>query len=427
MLSGAVPADELVAMKLNALVVDLSLLGADGWDFLERVCGDAARPRASSSAPSSRPSRSASVDCGSAPTTGSPSPRTPRRWRRGSRPWSGGASAASRRPTPARSSQARSRSARTSSRRSSRAAASTSPAASSSCSRSSSTTAARSSSARTSTSGSGDTRWPTATAPSTSSSASSAPSSRKHSPGWAYIHTHFGVGYRFEPEAIAGDADLEARTAAAEAAERPDASLDRPTPSRIYPARVGSPACSQAFHRSRHKPVTGTAQVAATLLPNASRDQRGGDLRCPDSKRENPVNKTKTLLAVGARRRARAGRCRLRRRRRRQRRRELEYAATSRAPSRSTARAPSSRSPRPRSSSSPRRTPDFDGTVGAAGTGGGFEKFCAGETDISDASRPIEPEEEVRSARRTGSSTPRSRSPTTASPSSPTRPWRSRA
>jgi DNA-binding response OmpR family regulator len=38
-LSGAVPADELVAMKLNALVVDLSLLGQDGWDFLERVSG----------------------------------------------------------------------------------------------------------------------------------------------------------------------------------------------------------------------------------------------------------------------------------------------------------------------------------------------------------------------------------------------------
>ena len=33
-------------------------------------------------------------------------------------------------------------------------------------------------------------------------------------------------------------------------------------------------------------------------------------------------------------------------------------------------------------------------TVGTAGTGGGFEKFCAGEIDISDASRPIEPEEE---------------------------------
>ena len=35
-----------------------------------------------------------------------------------------------------------------------------------------------------------------------------------------------------------------------------------------------------------------------------------------------------------------------------------------------------------------------DVTVGAAGTSGGFEKFCAGEVDISDASRPIEPEEE---------------------------------
>ena len=34
-------------------------------------------------------------------------------------------------------------------------------------------------------------------------------------------------------------------------------------------------------------------------------------------------------------------------------------------------------------------------TVGTSGTGGGFEKFCAGETDISDASRPIKPDEEV--------------------------------
>jgi phosphate transport system substrate-binding protein len=37
--------------------------------------------------------------------------------------------------------------------------------------------------------------------------------------------------------------------------------------------------------------------------------------------------------------------------------------------------------------------PDVKITVGTAGTGGGFEKFCAGETDISDASRAIEPEE----------------------------------
>ena len=32
-------------------------------------------------------------------------------------------------------------------------------------------------------------------------------------------------------------------------------------------------------------------------------------------------------------------------------------------------------------------------TVATAGTGGGFKKFCAGETDISDASRPIKDEE----------------------------------
>src|SRR5215218_4360005 len=34
-------------------------------------------------------------------------------------------------------------------------------------------------------------------------------------------------------------------------------------------------------------------------------------------------------------------------------------------------------------------------TVGTSGTGGGFEKFCAGETDISDASRPIKEDEEA--------------------------------
>jgi phosphate transport system substrate-binding protein len=33
--------------------------------------------------------------------------------------------------------------------------------------------------------------------------------------------------------------------------------------------------------------------------------------------------------------------------------------------------------------------------VGTSGTGGGFEKFCAGETDISNASRPIKDDEEV--------------------------------
>jgi phosphate transport system substrate-binding protein len=37
--------------------------------------------------------------------------------------------------------------------------------------------------------------------------------------------------------------------------------------------------------------------------------------------------------------------------------------------------------------------PDTTVNVGSSGTGGGFEKFCNGETDISDASRPIEDDE----------------------------------
>jgi phosphate transport system substrate-binding protein len=45
--------------------------------------------------------------------------------------------------------------------------------------------------------------------------------------------------------------------------------------------------------------------------------------------------------------------------------------------------------------------PDVRITVGISGTGGGFEKFCAGETDISDASRPIE-KEEVDACRKEG-------------------------
>jgi phosphate transport system substrate-binding protein len=39
--------------------------------------------------------------------------------------------------------------------------------------------------------------------------------------------------------------------------------------------------------------------------------------------------------------------------------------------------------------------PDVRITVGISGTGGGFEKFCAGETDISDASRAIEDDEKA--------------------------------
>jgi DNA-binding winged helix-turn-helix (wHTH) protein len=42
----------------------------------------------------------------------------------------------------------------------------------------------------------------------------------KRSPGWRYIHTHFGVGYRFDPEAVGG--------VAPELADEAAASIDPP-------------------------------------------------------------------------------------------------------------------------------------------------------------------------------------------------------
>ena len=40
-----------------------------------------------------------------------------------------------------------------------------------------------------------------------------------------------------------------------------------------------------------------------------------------------------------------------------------------------------------------KKNPDVQVSVGVAGTGGGFERFCRGETDLSNASRPIEDDE----------------------------------
>ncbi|MEO0207753.1 MAG: PstS family phosphate ABC transporter substrate-binding protein [candidate division WOR-3 bacterium] len=45
--------------------------------------------------------------------------------------------------------------------------------------------------------------------------------------------------------------------------------------------------------------------------------------------------------------------------------------------------------------------PDIKVTVGISGTGGGFKKFCRGETDISNASRPIK-ESEIENCKKNG-------------------------
>ena len=77
-LSSSVPAEELVAMKLNALLVDITVLGPEGWDYLEKVCGSVPGLGVLVCTTSPR-SPSACGGCGWAPTTGSASRATPRR------------------------------------------------------------------------------------------------------------------------------------------------------------------------------------------------------------------------------------------------------------------------------------------------------------------------------------------------------------
>src|SRR5215207_2708503 len=38
-LAGEAPSEELIAMKLNALLIDTEVLGARSWGFLEEICG----------------------------------------------------------------------------------------------------------------------------------------------------------------------------------------------------------------------------------------------------------------------------------------------------------------------------------------------------------------------------------------------------
>jgi len=68
-LASAVPVETVVAMRLNAIVIDLAVLGPQAWEYLETLC--ASLPASASwCAPGSRRSPSASAACGWAPTTG---------------------------------------------------------------------------------------------------------------------------------------------------------------------------------------------------------------------------------------------------------------------------------------------------------------------------------------------------------------------
>jgi DNA-binding winged helix-turn-helix (wHTH) protein len=57
----------------------------------------------------------------------------------------------------------------------------------------------------------------------------------KRSPGWEYIHTHFGIGYRFDAKPVVGsEAEAPAREPSEPPVERPDTEVpevDAPSPS----------------------------------------------------------------------------------------------------------------------------------------------------------------------------------------------------
>ena len=77
-LPGSVPVDDLVAMKVNALLIDISTMGPQGWEFLEKVCGSI--PGLGVLVCTSQSTvRNGSEACGSGRTTGSPSPVTRKR------------------------------------------------------------------------------------------------------------------------------------------------------------------------------------------------------------------------------------------------------------------------------------------------------------------------------------------------------------
>ena len=200
MLASAVPVDTVVAMRLNAIVVDLAVLGPQAWEYLEKLCAAAAgaRRRRVHGPVDGRPARARPAARRRRLADQAVPPRgahRPRRGRRAPPPPRRGA-----RVGRARSPPARSRSAPTASRPSSTTARSTSRAASSS-----------SSSCWPAAEGRVLEReeiyqrvWGYAMARGDRSVDVFVRKLRqkleKASPDWRYIHTHFGVGYRFSPE-----------------------------------------------------------------------------------------------------------------------------------------------------------------------------------------------------------------------------------
>ncbi len=82
----------------------------------------------------------------------------------------------------------------------------------------------------------------------------------KRSPGWGYIHTHFGVGYRFDPESVGGtDASRRRRDRHAVAVPR--------SPRRRSPEpTVHKPFTTASRPRNRARPSPSSAGMAARRI-----------------------------------------------------------------------------------------------------------------------------------------------------------------
>jgi DNA-binding winged helix-turn-helix (wHTH) protein len=52
---------------------------------------------------------------------------------------------------------------------------------------------------------------------------------QRHSPNWRYIHTHFGIGYRFDPEPVGGFGEDSVEAPAEAAAETESAPAELAT------------------------------------------------------------------------------------------------------------------------------------------------------------------------------------------------------
>ena len=76
----------------------------------------------------------------------------------------------------------------------------------------------------------------------------------KRSPGWGYIHTHFGVGYRFDPEPVGGS---RRRAGPAEVAMRPSGPVPPIFTSRSQQLHGRVTAAAPRRHARRHGDGTG--------------------------------------------------------------------------------------------------------------------------------------------------------------------------